>query len=118
MPTEDTDLRSATWFEPRFVVEVFYRGIGGSNCCAKPPLKAVRADKEVNDLADSDRAAPAKPARGKRVSAASSAGGPPPRRTRAPKLSSPSKVLFPGDGYTKQDVWDYYWRSWTTCCPR
>ncbi|AEQ96229.1 ATP-dependent DNA ligase [Xanthomonas oryzae pv. oryzicola BLS256] len=27
--TADTDLRGATWFGPRFVVEVFYRGIGG-----------------------------------------------------------------------------------------
>ncbi len=27
---------------------------------------------------------------------------------RPPRLSSPSKVLFPGDGYTKQEVWDYY----------
>ncbi|MBA0351764.1 DNA ligase D [Stenotrophomonas maltophilia] len=111
VPTEDTDLRSATWFEPRFVVEVFYRGIGGQQLLRQASLKAVRADKEVNDLADSDRAAPAKPARGKRASAASSA-----RKTAAtpqvervpPKLSSPSKVLFPGDGYTKQDVWDYY----------
>ena len=25
-----------------------------------------------------------------------------------PSLSSPGKILFPGDGYTKQDVWDYY----------
>lgn len=36
IPTEDTDLRGATWFAPRFVVEVFYRGIGGSSCCARP----------------------------------------------------------------------------------
>ncbi|MBN5086689.1 DNA ligase D [Stenotrophomonas maltophilia] len=111
VPTEDTDLRSATWFEPRFVVEVFYRGIGGQQLLRQASLKAVRADKEVNDLADSDRAAPAKPARGKRVSAASSAGrsaATPQVERVPPKLSSPSKVLFPGDGYTKQDVWDYY----------
>jgi bifunctional non-homologous end joining protein LigD len=25
-----------------------------------------------------------------------------------PALSSPGKILFPGDGYTKQEVWDYY----------
>lgn len=111
VPTEDTDLRSATWFEPRFVVEVFYRGIGGQQLLRQASLKAVRADKEVNDLADSDRAAPAKPARGKRASAASSArkaAATPQVERVPPKLSSPSKVLFPGDGYTKQDVWDYY----------
>lgn len=25
-----------------------------------------------------------------------------------PKLSNPDKVLFPNDGYTKQDIWNYY----------
>jgi bifunctional non-homologous end joining protein LigD len=30
-------------------------------------------------------------------------------RSRAvPKLANPSKVLFPSDGITKRDVWDYY----------
>jgi bifunctional non-homologous end joining protein LigD len=29
-------------------------------------------------------------------------------RKDGPKLSNPTKVLFPRDGYTKQDVWDYY----------
>lgn len=111
VPTEDTDLRAATWFEPRFVVEVFYRGIGGQQLLRQASLKAVRADKDVADLADSDRAAPAKPARGKRASAASTAGMAAAKanvQRVPPKLSSPSKVLFPGDGYTKQDVWDYY----------
>jgi len=111
VPTQDTDLRSATWFEPRFVVEVFYRGIGGQQLLRQASLKAVRADKDVADLADTDRAGQEKPAPGKGASAVSCA-----RRTAAkpqagrvpPKLSSPNKVLFPGDGYTKQDVWDYY----------
>ncbi len=29
----DPQLRAAIWFQPRFVVEVFYRGMGGSSCC-------------------------------------------------------------------------------------
>ncbi|MBH1484787.1 DNA ligase D [Stenotrophomonas maltophilia] len=110
VPTEDTDLRAATWFEPRFVVEVFYRGIGGQQLLRQASLKAVRADNDVADLTDSDRA-PVKGGRGKRASAVSSARktAPTPQADRMPpKLSSPSKVLFPGDGYTKQDVWDYY----------
>lgn len=111
VPTEDTDLRAATWFEPRFVVEVFYRGVGGQQLLRQASLKAVRADKDVADLANSDRAAPAKPARGKRASTASTgrmAAAEANVKRVPPKLSSPSKVLFPGDGYTKQDVWDYY----------
>lgn len=111
VPTEETDLRSATWFEPRFVVEVFYRGVGGQQLLRQASLKAVRADKDVADLADSDRAAPATPVRGKRAltsSSARKAAAKPPADRAPPKLSSPGKILFPGDGYTKQDVWDYY----------
>ncbi|MGY1457350.1 DNA ligase D [Luteimonas sp. A534] len=54
VPTQDTDLRSATWFAPRFVVEVFYRGIGRQQLLRQPSLKAVRRDKDIADLADSD----------------------------------------------------------------
>jgi len=109
--TEDTDLRSARWFAPRFVVEVFYRGIGGQQLLRQASLKAVRTDKDVDDLLDSDRAAQGNLAPGKRASTATStrtAAAKPPADRAPPRLSSPGKVLFPGDGYTKQDVWDYY----------
>src|SRR5690606_38142747 len=53
--TTDTDLRSATWFAPRFVVEVNFRGIGRQQLLRQPSLKAVRMDKHIGDLADSDR---------------------------------------------------------------
>jgi hypothetical protein len=39
--------------------------------------------------------------RGRRVERA-------PATDRAPPCCRPGKILFPGDGYTKQDVWDYY----------
>ncbi|MGJ4801855.1 non-homologous end-joining DNA ligase [Luteimonas sp. SDU82] len=58
--TTDTDLRSATWFAPRFLVEVNFRGIGRQELLRQPSLKAVRWDKDVADLADSDRD-PSKP---------------------------------------------------------
>ncbi|WP_049417803.1 non-homologous end-joining DNA ligase, partial [Stenotrophomonas maltophilia] len=110
VPTQDTDLRAATWFAPRFVVEVFYRGIGGQKLLRQASLKAVRADKDIADLEDSDRAgkapaaggthAPSRP--GRRAKKSPATGRTP------PALSSPGKILFPGDGYTKQEVWDYY----------
>jgi bifunctional non-homologous end joining protein LigD len=118
VPTKDTDLRSATWFKPRFVVEVFYRGIGGQQLLRQPSLKAVRRDKDVTDLADSDSAPPAekptdapqlKPSR--KASEKSSAGEAAKSVGEArtpPKLSSPTKVIFPDIKATKQDVWDYY----------
>lgn len=82
----------------------------GQQLLRQASLKAVRADKEVNDLADSDRAAPAKPARGKRASAASSARktAATPQVERVPQTVLPEQGPFPGDGYMKQDVWDYY----------
>jgi len=114
--TTDTDLRHATWFAPRFVVEVFYRGIGRQSLLRQPSLKAVREDKRVEDLRDSDREdAPAQPKPAKRAGkqAASTAGAKAARDatlgdTALPTLSSPGKVLFPEDGITKQQVWDYY----------
>jgi bifunctional non-homologous end joining protein LigD len=51
----DTDLRAARWFEPRFVVEVFTRGTGNQGLLRQPSLKAIRFDKDPNDLNDSDR---------------------------------------------------------------
>lgn len=118
VPTKDTDLRSATWFEPRFVVEVFYRGIGGQQLLRQSSLKAIRRDKDVADLADSDRAAPVeKPvdamepaSAGRRLKTALLPGSAPAvaEGRTPPALSSPTKVIFPDIKATKQDVWDYY----------
>lgn len=47
--------RGATWFEPRFVAEVFIRGYGNSGVLRQPSLKAVRPDKDVRDLRSRDR---------------------------------------------------------------
>lgn len=107
VPENDTDLRSAKWFEPRFVVEVNFRGVGGQGLLRQPSLKAVRDDKSIDDLGDSDRGSTkatksttaTKTARARKVSATT--------RT-PPKLSSPAKVLYPDDGYTKLDVANYY----------
>ena len=115
--TTDTDLRTATWVKPRHVVEVFYRGIGRQQLLRQPSLKAIRADKSVEDLMDSDQPnaqgdAPA-PARAKR--AARKAAKPAARKGAGkakardlPTLSSPTKILFPGSRITKKAVWDYY----------
>ncbi|KRG42842.1 ATP-dependent DNA ligase [Stenotrophomonas panacihumi] len=104
--TTDTDLRHAKWFAPRFVVEVYYRGIGRQSLLRQPSLKAVREDKRVGELRDSDRA-PAKQAPAKQP-AATARGRKQPAAPELPALSSPSKVLYPEDGITKQQVWDYY----------
>ena len=83
--------------------EVYYRGIGNKNLLRQPSLKTMRIDKTPADLADSDRAS-SKPttkmaAAGRRSSASKSAGI---------AITHPDRVVFPDDGYTKQDVADYY----------
>lgn len=108
--TTDTDLRGAKWFAPRFVVEVFFRGVGRQQLLRQASLKAVRWEKDVDDLDDSDRRTPRRAPRDAKAASARQ------RRKKAaaaeerplPALSSPTKVLFPDDGITKQQVWDYY----------
>ncbi len=110
----DTDLRGATWFPPRFVVEVFFRGMGGQGLLRQPSLKAIREDKRVADLADSDRSDT--PSKASHMSKSSKVTqGAPTTKAGAiraasdlPELSSPSKILFPRSRITKQDVWNYY----------
>ena len=95
VPANDTDLRQAKWFEPRFVVEVASRGVGTNGLLRQPSLKAVRLDKTIADLPANrtDTVKPSEKKRGKKPDAT---------------ISSPTKVLFPGEGITKQDVADYY----------
>ncbi|MGQ4583631.1 DNA ligase D [Lysobacter sp. F60174L2] len=94
------EVRGALWFEPMFVVEVFIRGTGGSGVLRQASLKALRLDKDVGDLADSDRD-------GQKRGAGKSRAAKP---VAAVKISSPTKVVFPDSGYTKKDVADYYER--------
>ena len=51
-------------------------------------------ERDAHDTRDARDAAPA--SQGSRV------------RVETPKLTNPEKVLFPRDGITKRDVWDYY----------
>ena len=116
VPEHDTDLRTAKWFEPRFVVEVNYRGVGNHGLLRQASLKSVREDKSIEDLGDSDRGSstsaakktPTKKAAAKTARASRSAKATKSAERTPPKLSSPTKVLYPDDGYTKLDVANYY----------
>ena len=128
VPPHDTDLRSARWFAPEAVVEVFYRGVGGQGLLRQPSLKGLRPDKSASDLLDSDRGISGSPARGKaenKAALASRAPGSdsasPPRSAQRSgtarrlllptdefRLTSPTRVVYPDRGTTKQDVADYY----------
>lgn len=79
--SKDAALKKAQWFAPQFVVEVNNRGISGIGLLRQPSLKAIRFDKNLNDLMP---------------------------EIPDVKLTNPQKVLFPEDGITKQQVADYY----------
>jgi len=105
------ELKGVRWVEPAFVVEVFLRGISSAGVLRQPSLKSLRLDKDPLDLADSDRAAP--PTRSTAAKRPGKKGGArkkaaTPERAHAASVSSPDKVLYPEDGYTKQQVSDYY----------
>jgi bifunctional non-homologous end joining protein LigD len=129
--TVDVDLRQARWFAPMFVVEVVVRGTGNSGVLRQPSLKALRLDKDVADLVAEAKAARRAPAANaaRQAPAASSARQAPaakaaPRKagakpgTRAAsakaspmppaRVSSPTKLIYPEDGISKQQVADYY----------
>lgn len=63
----------------------------------------MRTDKSAADLADSDRAPRKRTAKTARSSPASTTD-----EASAITITHPDRVVFPDDGYTKQDVVDYY----------
>lgn len=111
-PDLDVDLRTAQWFAPSTVVEVFYRGIGNQGLLRQPSLKAVREDKRVANLRSSDRG---EQAGATRMAKSAGTAVKTSARTRksaaadqAVELTHPTRVVYPDIGKTKQDVADYY----------
>lgn len=100
----DPLLRGARWVTPAAVAEVYYRGIGNKNLLRQPSLKTMRTDKTPADLADSDHASSKPTAEKAGVGRRRSAGA----RPAGIEITHPDRVVFPDDGYTKQDVADYY----------
>jgi bifunctional non-homologous end joining protein LigD len=100
-PVVDADLRLGKWFAPMFVVDVFIRGIGKSGVLRQPSLKGLRPDKSIADL-QREAGGEVKKATGKAKAPASKA------KSAPVKLSSPTKLIYPDDNISKQQVFDYY----------
>lgn len=96
---DDPELRRARWVTPRLVAEVFHHGRGNQGLLRQPSLKTIRRDKRPADLRDVR--APV-----------GDAPMPAAKRTRAApaaiELTHPERVVFPDNGITKQQVFDYY----------
>jgi bifunctional non-homologous end joining protein LigD len=127
-------LKEAHWVEPALVVECAFTEWTRDGAMRQPRFLTLREDKTpleclreckgpAEPVAEEEapsqatapgRSAPAAPpshAPVSRTPRSPVAGGPPPpRRARrdTPKLANPAKVLFPRDGLTKRDIWDYY----------
>jgi bifunctional non-homologous end joining protein LigD len=101
------EIRGGLWFEPMFVVEVIVRGTGSSGVLRQPSLKALRPDKDIADLADPDRGPP-DAAKRKQATKASPAPAKKSAPNGTPRLTSPTKIVFPDSHITKQEVADYY----------
>ncbi len=105
-------IKDARWVEPRLVCECAFSEWTRDGSMRQPRFLGLREDKTplecIREEPGADSAAspedePAKAAvprvAAHRVSAP--AAGP-------VKLSNPDKVLFPRDGITKREIWDYY----------
>jgi bifunctional non-homologous end joining protein LigD len=103
-------LKDAQWSAVKHVCEIQFAKWTRDGSPREPSFVALREDKEPMDCVREILPG---------IDALEAEGGAPPppvpeappvsSRGRAPvKLSNPDKVLFPGEGYTKQDVFDYY----------
>ncbi|WP_440223979.1 DNA ligase D [Dokdonella sp. MW10] len=105
-----TERKLARWVEPQLVVEVFHQGRGGHGLLRQVALKAMRADRNVEDLVPTSKAKkkasmttrkPAKPG------AHPEAEGPHASQADV-VLTHPERIVFPGTSITKANVADYY----------
>jgi bifunctional non-homologous end joining protein LigD len=75
----------------------------------KAPMECVREGQSVGDGGDVEVGERAHAgAHGQEHGHANAHAHERPAPRGTPKLANPHKILFPRDGYTKQDIWDYY----------
>ncbi|HEY2518132.1 MAG TPA: DNA ligase D [Polyangiaceae bacterium] len=109
---------NARWVRPAVVCEVSYSKWSRDKSLFHPVFIALREDKEPEDCAPDREPTPSTPAPARRSSSipASVSGAegssrsipPPSAPSTLPKLANPDKVLFPRDGITKKEIYDYF----------
>jgi len=96
--------RAVRWVAPRLVVEVAFRGFAKEGLLRQASFQRLREDKNVEDLAMSDR----KPARNERARSTPARAKKARRSDDGIALTHPERIVFPDTAITKQDVADYY----------
>lgn len=86
--------RSVRWVRPELVVDVHTRGRGKQGLIRQASFVRLRDDRSPRDLG-------ARPVRTR-------ASAPQEQNMKPSELSNPERVVYPGEGITKQDVADYY----------
>lgn len=99
----DPGLRNAQWVKPEAVVEVFYRGIAGNGLLRQPSLKAMREDKSVRDLLNSDKDQTR--IADKREVTMKNTGD---DVVRGVVITHPDREIYPGSRIYKRDLAAYY----------
>jgi bifunctional non-homologous end joining protein LigD len=92
--------RGSHWVEPRLVAQVRFTELTGDGRLRHPSFEGLREDKPASEVKmEIPTSQPVEPAAPKGRSDA--------HRVAGVRLSSPDKVMYPGDGVTKLDVARY-----------
>jgi len=105
--------RGRTFVRPELVVSVRYLGWTDEGSVRHPVYRGLREDKSARDCTASPahEAQPQKPppySDAVVTARASQAASRPEEKIRNVAITNRTKVLWPGDGYMKQDLWNYY----------
>jgi bifunctional non-homologous end joining protein LigD len=101
--------KDARWVTPTLVCEVAYTEWTSDGSMRHPKYIGLREDKSPMECVkdgDVERGDP--PLSAAAPTPASERRAPLVHRRDGPKLVNPDKVLFPRDGITKREIWDYY----------
>ncbi len=103
---EDLPRAGVVWVEPRRVAEVRYKHFTEGGTLRHPVFVRLREDKPARSctLPGSAPEPESEPA----PAASSPAAGQPRGGAPAVVLTNPDKVFWPGEGYTKRDLFEYY----------